>query len=73
MSKKSDPVIEEAPGLGDTEALFPPTSDAVPMAANVSMIVNIQTPYDIFIYVEGGISDHHLKAGWAERISGRLY
>ena len=37
MSKKADPVIEEAPVLGDTEALFPPTSDAVPVAANISM------------------------------------
>ena len=37
MSKKADPVIEEAPGLGDTEAIFPPTSDAVPVAANISM------------------------------------
>ena len=37
MSKKADPVIEEAPVLGDTKALFPPTSDAVPVAANISM------------------------------------
>ena len=38
MSKKQDTAaIEEAPGLGDTEALFPPTSDAVLVAANVSM------------------------------------
>ena len=38
MSKKQDTApIEEAPGLGDTEVLFPPTSDAVPVAANVSM------------------------------------
>ena len=38
MSKKQDTItIEEAPGLGDTEALFLPTSDAVPVAANVSM------------------------------------
>ena len=38
MSKKQDTaVIEEAPGLGDIEALFPPTSDAVLVAANVSM------------------------------------
>ena len=38
MSKKAaDPVIEEAPGLRDTEALFPPSPDAVPFAANVSM------------------------------------
>ena len=37
MSKKQDTVIEEAPGLGDIEALFPPTSasDAVPLAANL--------------------------------------
>ena len=34
--------------------------------------VNIQTPYEIFIYVEGGISDPNLKAGQAERISARL-
>ena len=26
-------------------------------------VVNIQTPYEIFIYVEGGISDPNLKAG----------
>ena len=38
MSKKQDTAaIEEAPGLGDTEALFHPTSDAVPVAANVSL------------------------------------
>ena len=38
MSKKAaDPVIEDAPGLGDTEALFPPSPDAVPVAANVSL------------------------------------
>ena len=39
MSKKAatDPVVDEAPGLGDTEALFPPSPDAVPVAANVSM------------------------------------
>ena len=38
MSKKaSDPVVDESPGLGDTEALFPPSPDAVPVAANVSM------------------------------------
>ena len=38
MSKKQDTAaLEEAPGLGDTEVLFPPTSDAVPVAANVSM------------------------------------
>ena len=39
MSKKQDTAaIEEAPGLGDIEALFPPTSasDSVPLAANVS-------------------------------------
>ena len=30
MSKKADDAIEEAPGQGDIEALFPPTSDAVP-------------------------------------------
>ena len=35
-------------------------------------VVNIQTPYEIFIYVEGGISNPNLKAGWAERISARL-
>ena len=27
------------------------------------IVVNIQTPYEIFIYVEGGISDPNLKAG----------
>ena len=38
MSKKtSDPAIDVAPILGDTEALFPPSPDAVPVAANVSM------------------------------------
>ena len=38
MSKKQETAaIEEAPGLGDTKALFPPTSDAVPIAANISM------------------------------------
>ena len=26
-------------------------------------VVNIQTPYEIFIYVEGGISYPNLKAG----------
>ena len=37
MSKKAtDSVIDEAPGL-DTEALFPPSPDAVPVTANVSM------------------------------------
>ena len=35
--KATDPAIDEAPVLGDTEALFPPSSDAVPVAANVSM------------------------------------
>ena len=35
MSRKStDPVVDEAHGLGDTEALFPPSPDAVPVAAN---------------------------------------
>ena len=33
----SDSVIEEAHGLGDTKAIFPPSPDAVPVAANVSM------------------------------------
>ena len=38
MSKKAtDSFIDEAPALGDTEALFPPSPDAVPVAANVSM------------------------------------
>ena len=38
MSKKAaDPVIEEAPGLGDNKTLFPSSPDAVPVAANVSM------------------------------------
>ena len=38
MSKKTtDPAIDVAPILGDTEALFPPSPDAVPVAANVSM------------------------------------
>ena len=46
MSKKQDTVIEEAPGLGDIEVLFPPTSasDAVPMAANVSMKLPVFWP-----------------------------
>ena len=36
MSKKaSDPLVDEAPGLGDTEALFPPFPDAVPVAAKL--------------------------------------
>ena len=38
MSKKAtDPAIDEAPVLGDAEALFPPSPDAIPVAANVSM------------------------------------
>ena len=38
MSKKAnDPVVDEAPGLGDTKELFPPSPDAVPVVANVSM------------------------------------
>ena len=38
MSKKAaDPVADEATGLGNIEALFPPSPDAVPVAANVSM------------------------------------
>ena len=38
MSKKTtDPAIDVAPILGDTEALFPSSPDAVPVAANVSM------------------------------------
>ena len=38
MSKKTtEPAIDVAPILGDTEALFPPSTDAVPVAANVSM------------------------------------
>ena len=46
MSKKQDTVIEEEPGLGDIEALFPPTSasDAVLMAANVSMKLPVFWP-----------------------------
>ena len=47
MSKKQDTaVIEEAPGLGDIEALFPPTSasDAVPLAANVLMKLPVFWP-----------------------------
>ena len=47
MSKKQDtPVIEEAPGLGDIEALFPPTSasDVVLLAANVSMKLPVFWP-----------------------------
>ena len=38
MSKKTaDPAIDVAPILGDTEALFPPSTDSVPVAANVHM------------------------------------
>ena len=38
MSKKAtDPAMDEAPILGDTEALFPPYPDTVPVTANVSM------------------------------------
>ena len=38
MSKKtSDPAVDTAPIMGDTEALFPPSPSAVPVAANVSM------------------------------------
>ena len=38
MSKKTtDPAIDVAPILGDNEALFPPSPDAVPVAANISM------------------------------------
>ena len=47
MSKKQDTaVVEEAPGLGDIEALFPPTSasDAVPLAANISMKLPVFWP-----------------------------
>ena len=46
MSMKQDTVIEETPGLGDIEALFPLTSalDAVPMAANDSMKLPVFWP-----------------------------
>ena len=46
MSKKQDSAVIEAPGLGDIEALFPPTStsDAVPLAANVSMKLPVFWP-----------------------------
>ena len=46
MSKKQDTVIEEAPGLGDIKALFPPTSasDAVSLAANVLMKLPVFWP-----------------------------
>ena len=47
MSKKQDTaVIEEAPGLGDIEALFPPTSatEAVPLVANVLMMLPVFWP-----------------------------
>ena len=38
MSKKtSDPAVDTAPIMGDTEALFPPSPSAVPVAANVHM------------------------------------
>ena len=46
MSKKQDTVIEEAPGLEDIEALFPPfsTSEAVLLAANVLMKLPVFWP-----------------------------
>ena len=47
MSKKqSTAAIEEAPGLGDIESLFPPTSasDSVRLAANVSMKLPVFWP-----------------------------
>ena len=47
MSKKqNEAVIEQAPGLGDIETLFPPTSasDSVPLAANVSMKLPVFSP-----------------------------
>ena len=45
MSKKQDTVIEEAPGLGDIEALFPPTSASeIPLAANLSMKLPVFWP-----------------------------
>ena len=38
MSKKtSDPAVDLSPDMGDSEALFPPSPSAVPVAANVSM------------------------------------
>ena len=45
MSKKQDEVIE-APGLGDIEALFPPSSasDAVPLAANILLKLSVFWP-----------------------------
>ena len=47
MSKKqATAVIEEAPGMGDIKVLFPPTStsDAVSLAANVSMKLPVFWP-----------------------------
>ena len=45
MSKKQDTVIDEASGLGDIEALFPPTSASeVLMAANASMKLPVFWP-----------------------------
>ena len=53
MSKKVfDPVVDEAPGLGDTEALFPSSSDAVPVAANVSMKLPIFWPDTAEVWFE---------------------
>ena len=46
MSMKQDTVIEEAPGLWEIEAFFPPSSasDAVPLAANVLMKLPVFWP-----------------------------
>ena len=30
---------------------------------NIRLVVNIQTPHEIFICVEGGVSDPNLEAG----------
>ena len=60
MSKKQDrAAIEEAPGLGDIKALFPPTSasDSVPLAANVSLKLTVfwpdATEVRILVYSSG--------------------
>ena len=53
MSKKSaDPVTEEAPGLGDTNVLFLPSPDAVPVAASVSMKLPIGLHMSGKIYIK---------------------
>ena len=33
------------------------------ISQSINTVVNIQTPYEKFIYVEGGISDPNFEAG----------